>query len=290
MLPQVSDRECMKEVQVSKITEEVKRLCIEANYYLNSDVRKRFEEAKGKETSEVAKNIINILVENADIAKNENMPMCQDTGLTVVFVEMGQEVHVAGGSLEDAINEGIRQGYSEGFLRKSVVGDPIERINTKDNTPAVIHYNIVPGDKLKIIVSPKGFGSENMSQLKMLKPSDGIEGVKNFVLKVVKEAGPNPCPPIIVGVGIGGTFEKSAMLAKKSLMRSTDVRNSNPFYAKLEEELLEAINKLGIGPQGFGGLTTALAVNVEAYATHIAGLPVAVNISCHATRHVEVEF
>lgn len=279
----------MREIHVSRITEEVKRLCIEANYYLNSDVRRRFEEAKKNETSEVAKNIINILVENADIAKNENMPMCQDTGMAVVFVEMGQEVHIAGDNLETAINEGVRQGYEEGYLRKSVVNDPIERVNTKDNTPAIIHYNIVAGDKLKITVAPKGFGSENMSQLKMLKPSDGIEGVKNFVLKVVKEAGPNPCPPIIVGVGIGGTFEKSALLAKKSLMRSTDVRNSNPFYAKLEMELLEAINKLGIGPQGFGGLTTALAVNVETYATHIAGLPVAVNINCHATRHAGVE-
>lgn len=279
----------MKEINVSRITEEVKGLCINANYYLNPDVRKRLAEAKAKESSEIAKNIINILVQNADIARNENMPMCQDTGLTVIFVEIGQEVHVIGGSLEDAINEGVRQGYKEGYLRNSVVGDPIERINTKDNTPAVIHYNIVAGDKLKIEVSPKGFGSENMSQLKMLKPSDGIEGVKNFVLKVVKEAGPNPCPPIIVGVGIGGTFEKSALLSKKSLMRSTDKRNANPFYAKLEVELLEAINNLGIGPQGFGGLTTALAVNIETYATHIAGLPVAVNISCHATRHAEVE-
>jgi fumarate hydratase subunit alpha len=289
VLVQILDKFIMKEINVSRITEEVKKLCIEANYYLNPDIRKRFEEANAKESSEVAKNIINILVENADIAKNENMPMCQDTGMTVVFVELGQEVHILGGALEAAINEGVRQGYEAGYLRKSVVGDPIERVNTKDNTPAIIHYNIVPGDKLKIEVSPKGFGSENMSQLKMLKPSDGIKGVKDFVLKVVKEAGPNPCPPIIVGVGIGGTFEKSALLAKKSLMRSTDKRNNNPYYAKLEEELLDAINNLGIGPQGFGGRTTALAVNVEAYATHIAGLPVAVNISCHATRHAEVE-
>lgn len=279
----------MKEINVSKITEEVKRLCIESNYYLGADVRKRFEEATEKETFGVAKNIMNILMENADIAKNENMPMCQDTGFTIIFIEIGQEVHIEGGSLEDSINEGVRQGYNEGYLRKSVVNDPIERVNTKDNTPAVIHYSIVPGDKLKITVSPKGFGSENMSQLKMLKPSDGLEGVKNFVLKVVKEAGPNPCPPIIVGIGIGGTFEKCALIAKKSLMRSTNVRNSNPFYAKLEEELLAEINALGIGPHGFGGLTTALAVNIETYATHIAGLPVAVNISCHATRHKEVE-
>lgn len=279
----------MKEINVSEITKEVKRLCIEANYFLNPDVRRRFEEARQKETFGVAKGVLDILVENADIARDENMPMCQDTGMTVVFVELGQEVHITGGLLEDAINEGVRQGYSEGYLRKSVVGDPIERINTKDNTPAVIHYEVVGGDKLKIMVSPKGFGSENMSQLKMLKPSDGIEGVKAFVLKTVKEAGPNPCPPIIVGVGIGGTFEKSALLAKKSLMRSTDEHNANPYYAELEKQLIEEINKLGIGPQGFGGLTTALAVNVEAYATHIAGLPVAVNISCHATRHTEVE-
>jgi fumarate hydratase subunit alpha len=277
----------MKEIDVSRITEEVKKLCIQANYFLNPDIRKRFEVARNKETFEVAKNILDILIENADIAKNENMPMCQDTGMAVIFIEIGQEVHITGGSLEDAINEGVRQGYKEGYLRCSVVGDPIERINTKDNTPAVIHYEIVPGDRLKITISPKGFGSENMSQLKMLKPSDGLNGVKEFVLKTVREAGPNPCPPIIIGVGIGGTFEKCAYLSKKALMRSTDERNSNEFYARLEQELLEEINNLGIGPQGFGGLTTALAVNVEAYPTHIAGLPVAVNISCHATRHVE---
>lgn len=277
----------MREIHVSKITETVKKLCIDANYFLSDDIRRSFDNALGKETFPVAKNIINILKENADIAANENMPMCQDTGMAIVFLEIGQDVHVVGGSIEDAVNEGVRQGYSEGYLRKSVVGDPLERVNTKDNTPAVIHYNLVPGDEFKITISPKGFGSENMSQLKMLKPSDGVEGVKNFVLKVVKEAGPNPCPPIIVGVGIGGSFEKSAYLAKKSLLRPTDVRNSNPTYAKLEEELLEAINGLGIGPQGFGGMTTALAVNIETYATHIAGLPVAVNISCHATRHAE---
>jgi fumarate hydratase subunit alpha len=279
----------MREIHVSKITVTIKKLCIDANYHLNEDIRKSFKQAKEKETSEVARNIIDILEKNADIACNENMPMCQDTGMTVIFIEMGQDVHIAGGSLEDAINEGVRQGYTEGYLRKSVVGDPIERVNTKDNTPAIIHYNIVMGDGFKITVAPKGFGSENMSQLKMLKPSDGIEGVKNFVIKVVKEAGPNPCPPIIVGVGIGGTFEKAAYLAKKSLLRPADERNSDPYYAKLEEELLESINSLGIGPQGFGGRTTALTVNVETYATHIAGLPVAVNISCHATRHAEAE-
>ncbi len=279
-------RVIMREINASKVTEAVKRLCIEANYYLNQDIRDRFKEAKEKETFSAAQNILNILTENADIAANNDMPMCQDTGMAVIFVEMGQEVHVDG-PLEDAINEGVRQGYTEGYLRKSVVKDPIHRINTKDNTPAIIHYNIVPGDGFKITVAPKGFGSENMSQLKMLKPSDGIEGVKDFVLKTVKEAGPNPCPPIVVGVGIGGNFEKSAMLAKKALARSTDVRNSDPYYAELEDELLEKINALGIGPQGFGGHTTALAVNVEVYATHIAGLPVAVNINCHATRHAE---
>lgn len=279
-------RRIMREIKASKVTETVKRLCIESNYYLNKDIRDRFEEAKKKETFPAAQNILNILTENANIAAKNDMPMCQDTGMTVVFVEIGQDVHIDG-SLEDAINEGVRQGYIEGYLRKSVVKDPLRRVNTNDNTPAIIHYNIVPGDDFKIVVAPKGFGSENMSQLKMLKPSDGIEGVKDFVLKVVKEAGPNPCPPIVVGVGIGGNFETSAMLAKKALIRSTDVRNPDPYYAELEKELLEKINALGIGPQGFGGHTTALAVNVEVYATHIAGLPVAVNINCHATRHAE---
>lgn len=277
----------MREIHISTITETVKKLCIDANYYLSDDMRRRFEEAKENETFPIAKGILDILVQNADIAKNENMPMCQDTGMAVVFVELGQDVHIVGGSLEDAINEGVRIGYNEGYLRKSVVGDPIERINTKDNTPAIIHYNVVSGSDFKITIAPKGFGSENMSQIKMLKPSDGVEGVKEFVLKVVKDAGPNPCPPIVVGIGIGGTFEKSAYLAKKALLRSTDERNSNEYYSNLENELLEAINKLGIGPQGFGGKTTALAVNIETYATHIAGLPVAVNINCHATRHAE---
>lgn len=278
----------MREINTSKITETIKKMCIDANYYLSEDMRKRFSEARERETFPVAQNIMEILIKNADIAANENMPMCQDTGMTVVFLEIGQEVHVVGGSIEDAVNEGVRQGYEEGYLRKSVVGDPLNgRANTKDNTPAIIHYNIVRGEDFKITVAPKGFGSENMSQLKMLKPAEGIEGVKSFVLKVVKEAGPNACPPLVVGIGIGGTFEKSAYLAKKSLLRSTDIRNSDPFYAKLEEDLLEEINRLGIGPQGFGGKTTALAVNIETYATHIAGLPVAVNINCHATRHVE---
>lgn len=279
----------MREIHVSNIAETVSRLCIEANYYLSEDIRKRMEEAQRAETYPVAKDIIGILLENADIAKNEDMPMCQDTGMCIVFVEMGQEVHITGGGLEAAINEGVRAGYRDGYLRKSVVGDPLGRINTEDNTPAIIYYDIVEGDGFKVTVVPKGFGSENMSQIKMLKPSDGVEGVKAFVLKVVRDAGPNPCPPVVVGVGIGGTFEKAALLAKKALVRSTDVRNSNEYYAKLEAELLEEINNLGIGPQGFGGKTTALAINIETYATHIAGLPVAVNINCHATRHAEAQ-
>ncbi|AKL96883.1 fumarate hydratase alpha subunit [Clostridium aceticum] len=275
----------MREVHVSKITETIKKLCIDANYYLTKDMRARFDEARANEDFPIAQNILDVLIENADIAQNEARPMCQDTGMAVVFLEIGQEVQVVGGSLEDAINEGVRQGYTEGYLRKSVVNDPIERINTKDNTPAIIYYDIIPGDTFKVTVAPKGFGSENMSQIKMLKPSDGIEGIKDFVLKVVKEAGPNPCPPIVVGIGIGGTFDKAAFLAKKALLRSTDERHVKPFYAELEKELLGAINDLGIGPQGFGGRTTALAVNIETYGTHIAGLPVAVNINCHATRH-----
>lgn len=278
----------MREIHVSKITEAVKKLCIDSNYFLTDDIKERLKEAENNETFPIAKDILGILLKNADIAHDEKMPMCQDTGMTVVFVEIGQDVHVTGGSIEDAINQGVREGYREGYLRKSVVSDPIERKNTNDNTPAIIHYDIKPGDSLKITVAPKGFGSENMSQIKMLTPSAGIEGVKSFILKVVKDAGPNPCPPVIVGVGIGGTFEKSAYLAKKALLRPTNMRNSNEFYGKLEAELLDEINKLGIGPQGFGGKTTALAVNIETYATHIAGLPVAVNISCHATRHAEV--
>jgi fumarate hydratase subunit alpha len=279
----------MREIQVEKVTEVVRQLCIDANHYLGEDVKNKLVQARANEDWDIAKGILDQIIENANIAKNENMPMCQDTGVTCVFLEIGQDVHFVGGNIEEAINEGIRRGYNEGFLRKSVVKDPLDRVNTKDNTPGMIYYDIVPGDKVKITIAPKGFGSENMSQLKMLKPSDGVQGVKDFVLKVVKEAGPNPCPPIIVGVGIGGTFDKAANLAKKSLIRPVEVRNSNPYYAELEEELLEAINNLGIGPQGFGGRTTALAVNIETYPTHIAGLPVAVNINCHATRHAEAE-
>jgi fumarate hydratase subunit alpha len=279
----------MREINVSEIIAAVRKLCIDANYYLSDDIKQKLEEAYKEEDWTIAKDILEKILVNAGIAKNEKMPMCQDTGMTCVFIELGQDVHVIGGGLEDAINEGVRQGYADGYLRKSVVKDPLNRVNTGDNTPAVINYNIVPGDKIKITVSPKGFGSENMSKLKMLRPADGIEGVKNFVLQTVKEAGPNPCPPIIVGVGIGGTFEKSASIAKKSLLRSVTQRNSDPFYAELEQELLGKINALGIGPQGFGGRTTALCVNIETYPTHIAGLPVAVNISCHATRHAEAE-
>lgn len=279
----------MKEINVSKITEVVKNMCIDTNYYLTHDVKEKIESAYKQEKWPMAKEILEKILTNIDIAKKEEMPICQDTGMACVFVEIGQDVHIIGGNLKDAINEGIRQGYNEGFLRKSVVKDPLDRINTMDNTPAIIYYDIVEGDKLKIKVAPKGFGSENMSQLKMLKPADGLEGVKDFVLKVVKEAGPNPCPPIVVGVGIGGTFDKAANLAKKALVRPLNEKNNNEFYANLEKELLKEVNELGIGPQGFGGKTTALAVNIETYPTHIAGLPVAVNINCHVTRHAEIE-
>ncbi|SFB20329.1 fumarate hydratase [Clostridium frigidicarnis] len=279
----------MKDIHISDITKAVRSLCIDANYFLSQDIKDRLIEAKNEESWQISKDIIDKILVNVDIAKNERMPMCQDTGMACIFVEMGQEVHIVGGTLEDSINEGVRQGYTDGYLRKSVVKDPLDRVNTKDNTPAVIFYDIVPGDKLKITVAPKGFGSENMSALKMLKPADGVEGVKKFVLETVKNAGPNPCPPIIVGIGIGGTFDKSANMAKRALLRPTDKRNENKYYEDLEKELLEEINKLGIGPQGFGGKTTALAVNIEYYPTHIAGLPVAVNINCHATRHAEVE-
>ncbi|MCY6483458.1 fumarate hydratase [Clostridium aestuarii] len=275
----------MREVNVSSIIKAVKEMCVEANYYLCCDVKDALKSAYKEEKCDIGKDILEKILENVDIAEKEQMPICQDTGMACIFIEMGQEAHVVGGNLEQAINEGVRQGYKEGYLRKSVVKDPLDRINTKDNTPAVIYYDIVPGDKLKITVAPKGFGSENMSKIKMLKPADGIDGVKKFILDTVREAGPNPCPPIVVGVGIGGTFDKAAYLAKKALVRPIDILNTNSFYEKLEKELLEEINKLGIGPQGFGGKITALGVNIETYATHIAGLPVAVNINCHVTRH-----
>ena len=274
----------MREITANQITETVKRLCVEANCYLPSDVKDRIGQCHAQEDWPQAREILERIMENYQIADSRPQPICQDTGVACVFLKIGQDVHVAG-SIEEAVNEGVRQGYTEGYLRKSVVRDPLDRVNTGDNTPAMIYYDIVPGDKLEITVAPKGFGSENMSQIKMLKPSDGLEGVKAFILKVVEEAGPNPCPPIVVGVGIGGTFDKAAYLAKKALMRSVDARNADPFYAALEEEMLEKINALGIGPQGFGGKTTALAVNIEKFPTHIAGLPVAVNINCHVTRH-----
>lgn len=278
----------MREINVSQITEAVRNMAIEANIYLPTDVKNRLESQQKKEKWILASDTLGRIISNADLAAKEQLPMCQDTGMAVVFLEVGQDVHIVGGNIEDAVNEGVRQGYEDGYLRKSVVKDPLNRVNTKDNTPAVIKYNIVPGDKLKIMVAPKGFGSENMSQLKMLKPSDGLEGVKEFVLKVAKEAGPNACPPIMLGIGIGGTFDKAADLAKRALMRPIEERNSNPFYRDLENTLLEEVNKLGIGPQGFGGETTAFNVAIEYYPTHIAGLPVAVNINCHATRHKEV--
>lgn len=278
----------MREIDSSLISEVVARLCIDANYHLPPDMKKQIISSSKEESWETASIILDQIIENFNIADENLQPICQDTGLACVFLSIGQDVHIKG-NLEEAINEGVRKGYSQGYLRKSVVSDPLNRVNTGDNTPAMIYYDICPGDKIKITVAPKGFGSENMSQIKMLKPSDGIEGVKDFVIKVVEDAGPNPCPPIVVGVGIGGTFDKAAYLAKKALMRPVDQRNSEDFYAELEEELLEKINALGIGPQGFGGKTTALAVNIEKFPTHIAGLPVAVNINCHVTRHMTEE-
>ena len=277
----------MKTINVTEIIKTVKELSIEANYYLPNDLKEAIEKAEKNEKWPIANNILNKILENSQIASAEKMPICQDTGMACVFIDIGQDVHITGGSLEEAINEGVRQGYAEGFLRKSVVKDPIHRVNTNDNTPALIYYNMVPGDKVKITVAPKGFGSENMSRIAMLKPSDGLEGVKNFVLETVRMAGPNPCPPIVIGIGIGGSFDKAAYLAKKALIRPVNENNTDEFYGNLEKELLEEVNKIGIGPQGFGGKTTALALNIETYPTHIAGLPVAVNINCHATRHKE---
>lgn len=275
----------MRTIETSAVTNAVKELCIQANYTLTDDIVSALHTGKQKETWPVAQSVLHDLIDNIEIAKTESLPLCQDTGMAVVFVELGQDVHVVGGSLEQAIHNGVSLGYKDGLLRKSVVRDPINRVNTGDNAPAVIHYNIVPGEHIKLTVAPKGFGSENMSRLKMCKPSDGVEGVKEFVLETVKLAGPNPCPPIVVGVGIGGTFEKVAELAKEALLRPINESHSDPFYSELEEELLSEINALGIGPQGFGGATTCLGVNVETYPTHIAGLPVAVNINCHVTRH-----
>ena len=275
----------MRELDVSVVRDTVAKLCIEANTYLPVDVKNAIRDFREREVWAIARGVLDQIVENFEIAGGENVPICQDTGMACIFLEVGQEVHFVGGSLYDAIHEGVRKGYGEGYLRKSVVLDPIRRGNTGDNTPAMIHTDIVPGDRVTITVGPKGFGSENMSAIKMLKPSDGLEGVKKFVLDTVEAAGPNPCPPMVVGVGIGGTFEKAACLAKKALMRPLDIRNPDPYYAELEGELLDRINDLGIGPQGFGGMTTALGLNIEVLPTHIAGMPCAVNIGCHATRH-----
>lgn len=278
----------MREVNVKEVEDAISNLCIEANYYLGSDIKDALDKAKDNEPYAIAKDVLDKIIINSKIASDEHMPMCQDTGMACVFLEIGQDVHFVGGLLEDSINQGVRTGYADGYLRKSVVKDPLDRVNTKDNTPALIYYDIVQGDKVKITLSPKGFGSENMSKIGMLKPADGINGVKDFIIETVRIAGPNPCPPMVIGVGIGGSFDKAAYLAKKALIRPINIRNNNKYYSNLEEELLEKINKLGIGPQGFGGRTTALGLNIETYPTHIAGLPVAVNINCHATRHKEI--
>lgn len=276
----------MRTIHTDEITKNIKEMCIEANLHLADDVVGAISNAKDQEESEIGKKILGQLQENMDIASSENIPICQDTGMAVVFIKIGQDVHIEGANLEDAINEGIRQGYVDGYLRKSVVKDPILRENTKDNTPGIIHYEIVPGEQIEITVAPKGFGSENMSRVCMLKPADGIEGVKEAVIETVRLAGPNACPPMVVGVGIGGTFEKCAILAKKALTRDLRKSSEIPYVAELEKELLEKINGLGFGPAGLGGINTALGVNVETYPTHIAGLPVAINICCHVNRHI----
>ena len=275
----------IRTVNTEDIVKNIKEMCIEANHYLSKDMDKALKDATVSEKSELGKKILNQLQENLKIADEEMIPICQDTGMAVIFLEVGQDVHFEGMAIEDAVNEGVRQGYTEGYLRKSVVGDPIIRENTKDNTPAVIHYSIVPGDKVIITMAPKGFGSENMSRVFMLKPADGIEGVKNAILTAVKDAGPNACPPMVVGVGIGGTFEKCALLAKQALTRPVNEHSDIPYVKEMEEEMLTKINHLGIGPGGLGGTTTALAVNINTYPTHIAGLPVAINICCHVNRH-----
>ncbi len=275
----------MRELNVDIITQNIKEMCIEANHVLSDDMKNVFKNAVATEESPLGKKVLNQLNENLDIAGNDMIPICQDTGMAVIFINVGQEVHFTNGNITDAINEGVRQGYVDGYLRKSVVSDPIIRENTKDNTPAVIHYNIVEGDKVDITVAPKGFGSENMSRVFMLKPADGIEGVKEAILTAVKDAGPNACPPMVVGVGIGGTFEQCALLAKKALTRNVEEPSPVPYVNELEKEMLEKINKLGIGPGGLGGTQTALAINIETYPTHIAGLPVAVNMCCHVNRH-----
>lgn len=276
----------MRELHMDEIVRTVRQMCIDANCNLNPDVQTALERGLKEESSPIAQTMLTDILKNAEIARTEQMPICQDTGMAVFFLEVGQDLHLVGGSLKDAINEGVRQGYADGYLRKSVVADPVRRGNTGDNTPAIIHTQIVDGDRLKITLAPKGFGSENMSAIKMLKPSDGLAGIIDFVVDTVKAAGSNPCPPLVVGVGIGGTFEKCACLAKQALLRDVDSKNPDPYYAELEDTLLEKINQLDIGPQGFGGITTALGVNVETFPTHIAGMPCAVNINCHVTRHL----
>ena len=275
----------MREIQAQQITDVVERLCIEANEQLPEDIKNAIHRCRACEDWEIAQGVLDQIITNFEIAGEEKVPICQDTGMACVFLEIGQDVHITGGDLREAIDEGVRRGYDKGYLRKSVVRDPVRRGNTGDNTPAMLYTEIVPGEQIKVTVGPKGFGSENMSAIRMFKPSAGIEGIKDFILETVENAGPNPCPPMVVGVGIGGTFDKCALLAKKALMRSTEERNPDPYYAALEEEMLEKINQLGIGPQGFGGRTTALALNIETMPTHIAGMPCAVNINCHVTRH-----
>ena len=276
----------IREISVEKVTEALEEMCVSANHYLSDDMDRALKSAVRTEASPLGKKILHQLQENLQIADQDMIPICQDTGMAVVFLEVGQEVHFVNGWIEDAVNEGVRRGYTKGFLRKSVVKDPIDRVNTKDNTPAVIHYSVVPGDQVKITLAPKGFGSENMSRVFMLKPADGIEGVKEAILTAVRDAGPNACPPMVVGVGIGGTFDKCALMAKQALTRNTEEHSSVPYVRELEKEMLDKINGLGIGPGGLGGTTTALAVNINTYPTHIAGLPVAVNICCHVNRHV----
>ena len=275
----------MREIEVSKIIDVVEKLCIDANNHLPCDVKKAIEKCRACEDGEIACGVLDNIIENYNIADRENVPICQDTGMACVFLEIGQDVHFVGGDLAEAINEGVRRGYDKGYLRKSVVKDPVRRGNTGDNTPAMIYTEIVPGENVKITLGPKGFGSENMSAVRMFKPSAGLQGIKDFILETVEAAGPNPCPPIVIGVGIGGTFDKAALLAKKAIMRPLDTHHPDPYYAELEDEMLEKVNKLGIGPQGFGGKTTAIGLNIETLPTHIAGMPCAININCHVTRH-----
>ena len=275
----------MREIKASTITDVIERLCIEANQVLPQDIKDAIGACRSQEDGEIACGVLDNIIENYQIAENEQVPICQDTGMACVFLEIGQDVHIADGDLTEAVNEGVRRGYEKGYLRKSVVKDPVRRGNTGDNTPAMLYTEIVPGEQIKVTVGPKGFGSENMSAIRMFKPSAGIQGIKDFIIETVETAGPNPCPPMVVGVGIGGTFDKAALLAKKALMRPVDTSNSDPYYAELEEEMLQKINELGIGPQGFGGRTTAIGLNIETMPTHIAGMPCAINISCHVTRH-----